>query len=381
LKICEDTDGDGRADKFTVFCDQLSIPTSFVFANGGVIVIHSGKTEFFKDTNGDDKADERKVLFSGWGMGDTHATASNLRYGFDGWIWGVVGYSGFRGMVGGREVSFRGQGIYRFKPDGSALEIIRSSNNNTWGLGISEDKPHLRLHGQRQCEHVHADSQSLLRGRERLVLRAPGNDCGQPALLSAHGKVRQVDFHGRYTAGRAAAFNNGAGLSQGVLESARSSSPSPPATCSASSSSKPVAPISSPTTRATLRPATTNGPRPSTARSVRTARFGSWIGTITSSSTTRRRAVFAGQRCGLRKPAAGQDARAQFTGSPNKDAKPAPALRLDKGTPPQLVAALKNDNLFWRMTAQTIARHAREQGRGAGAVRAGARCDQWTGTA
>src|SRR6185295_7218621 len=64
---------------------------------------------------------------------------SNLRYGFDNWIWGVVGYSGFRGTVGGKEVSFRGQGIYRFKADGSVLEILRSSNNNTWGLGITED--------------------------------------------------------------------------------------------------------------------------------------------------------------------------------------------------------------------------------------------------
>jgi len=64
LKICEDTDGDGRADKFTVFRRPVEHPTGFAFANGGVIVIHSGKTEFFKDTNQDDKADERKVLFS-----------------------------------------------------------------------------------------------------------------------------------------------------------------------------------------------------------------------------------------------------------------------------------------------------------------------------
>ena len=67
LKICEDTDGDGKADKFTLFCDKLSIPTSFGFANGGVIVIHSGKTEFFKDTHGDDQADERtySVAYTG----------------------------------------------------------------------------------------------------------------------------------------------------------------------------------------------------------------------------------------------------------------------------------------------------------------------------
>src|SRR5207237_3579006 len=51
---------------------------------------------------------------------------------------GTVGYSGFSGTVGGKEIRF-GQGIYRFKPDGSKLEFVRSSNNNTWGLGISED--------------------------------------------------------------------------------------------------------------------------------------------------------------------------------------------------------------------------------------------------
>ena len=56
IKICEDTNGDGRADKFTVFADQLSVPTSFVFANGGIIVVHSGKTEFLRDTDGDDRA-------------------------------------------------------------------------------------------------------------------------------------------------------------------------------------------------------------------------------------------------------------------------------------------------------------------------------------
>src|SRR5436190_8375828 len=205
LKICEDTDGDGRADKFTVFADQLSIPTGFVFANGGVIVIHSGKTEFFKDTNGDDKADERRVLFTGWGMGDTHATASNLRYGFDNWIWGTVGYSGFRGTVGGNEIRF-GQGIFRFKPDGSKLEFIRSSNNNTWGLGITEDN---FIFGStangnasmympipnRFYEAVNGWSASVLATIADSQRFYPITD-----------KVRQVDYHGRYTAGPGSAI-------------------------------------------------------------------------------------------------------------------------------------------------------------------------------
>ncbi len=63
IRICEDTNGDGRADKFTVFAEQLSIPTSLTFARGGAIVLDGAETVFLKDTNGDDVADERRVLF------------------------------------------------------------------------------------------------------------------------------------------------------------------------------------------------------------------------------------------------------------------------------------------------------------------------------
>ncbi len=200
IKICEDTDGDGKADKFTVFADKLSVPTSFTFANGGIVVVHSGQTEFLKDTDGDDKADVRQTLFSGWGTGDTHAGPSNLRYGFDNWIWGTVGYSGFRGTVGGKEIRF-GQGIYRFKPDGSKLEFVRSSNNNTWGLGISEDNiifgstangnatMYMPI-ANRYYEAVNGWSSSVL-----------GTIADSQRFYPLTEKVRQVDYFGRYTAG------------------------------------------------------------------------------------------------------------------------------------------------------------------------------------
>ncbi len=53
--------GDGKADKFTVFADKLNIPTGIVFARGGVIVAQPPRFLFLKDTNGDDKADVREV--------------------------------------------------------------------------------------------------------------------------------------------------------------------------------------------------------------------------------------------------------------------------------------------------------------------------------
>ncbi len=139
ILICEDTNADGKADKFTRFAEGLSIPTGMVFANGGLIVSQAPDMLFLKDTNGDDKADERSVLFSGFGTGDTHAGPSNLHYGFDNWIWGCVGYSGYKGKLknDADTLSF-GQALFRFRPDGSKMEWITSTSNNTWGMGFNE---------------------------------------------------------------------------------------------------------------------------------------------------------------------------------------------------------------------------------------------------
>ncbi|MEJ7766414.1 MAG: PVC-type heme-binding CxxCH protein, partial [Chitinophagaceae bacterium] len=138
IKICEDTDGDGKADKFTVFADKLNIPTSMVFANGGIVVSMAPYFLFLKDTNGDDKADVREILMNGWDKNDTHFGPSNLQYGFDNKIWGVVG-SGFTGTTkDGKNLNFR-NGVYHLNPDGTEFEFLANTSNNTWGLGFSED--------------------------------------------------------------------------------------------------------------------------------------------------------------------------------------------------------------------------------------------------
>jgi len=199
IKVCEDTDGDGRADRFTVFADKLSIPTSLTFADGGVIVHDAPDTLFLKDTDGDGKADVRKVLFTGWGTHDTHAGPSNLRYGFDNWVWGMVGYSGFNGKVGGESFKFA-QGFYRFKPDGSKLEFLRSTNNNTWGLGFTEEglvfgstangTPSVYMPiPNRYYEGVRGWSPTVLASIASWNRFYPVTD-----------KVRQVDWHGGFTA-------------------------------------------------------------------------------------------------------------------------------------------------------------------------------------
>lgn len=199
ISICEDTDGDGKADKFTVFADKLSIPTGMVFAQGGLIVTAGGDSLLLKDTNGDDKADERRVLLTGWSMGDTHATASNLRYGFDNWIWGTVGYSGFDGVVGGKRIRFS-QGVFRFKPDGSAIEFVRSSNNNTWGLGLSEDNIVLGSTANNNASFYMPIPNRYYEAVGGWSASRMETIADSQAIYPITKHVRQVDSHGKFTA-------------------------------------------------------------------------------------------------------------------------------------------------------------------------------------
>ena len=202
-----DTDGDGKADRRDVFAENLSIPTSMLAHNGGLIVAMAPNVLFLKDTDGDGKADLRKVLFSGWGTGDTHAGPSNLTWGLDGWVYGIVGYSGFKGEVGGEKLRF-GAGFWRCRPDGSKLEFLRSTNNNSWGVGFSEEgllfgstangnpSEHMPL-PNRVYERVRGWSATTLTG----IAGSPEMELAPK--IAAPGEsvaIRQVDHHGRFTA-------------------------------------------------------------------------------------------------------------------------------------------------------------------------------------
>ncbi len=78
LLVLEDTDGDGKADKCTVFADHLHCPTGFEFYNGGVLVAQAPDLVFLKDTDGDGKADVRLRVLSGIDSADTHHTANSF---------------------------------------------------------------------------------------------------------------------------------------------------------------------------------------------------------------------------------------------------------------------------------------------------------------
>ena len=198
ILILEDTNGDGRADEFTVFADDLNIPTSLAFSNGGIIVHQAPETLFLKDTTGDGKADYREVLFEGWQQWDTHAGPNNMHYGLDNQIWGVLGYAGMDGTVGGEHHEFR-MGVYRFKPDGSNLEFLRRTNNNTWGLGFNEQ-------GEAFISTANGNPSTHFQFPRRLYDNLSGLDDSVTDRLTDTARIitltnlfRQVDWVGAFT--------------------------------------------------------------------------------------------------------------------------------------------------------------------------------------
>lgn len=84
--VLEDTDGDGRADKSTVFLDKLVMPRSFAFVKGGLLLQEPPKLWFCEDTDGDLRCDQRTEVGRMGVGGNPQHTANGLRYGLDNWL-------------------------------------------------------------------------------------------------------------------------------------------------------------------------------------------------------------------------------------------------------------------------------------------------------
>src|SRR5690348_2111634 len=93
VSILEDTNGDGRADKFTVFADNLNIPIGIVPMRDGAIVYSIPNLYRLIDHDGDGRADERRVLYGPFDYDDTHGMVNSLLRSYDGWIHAGHGFS------------------------------------------------------------------------------------------------------------------------------------------------------------------------------------------------------------------------------------------------------------------------------------------------
>ena len=118
LLILEDTNGDGKADKRTVFAGDLQNPTGFEFYNNGVIVAQQPNVVFLKDTNGDDRYDSREVILHGFDSADTHHAINSFTFDPGGALYMQEGVF-HRTQVEtpwGPPVRQADGGVYRFEP-------------------------------------------------------------------------------------------------------------------------------------------------------------------------------------------------------------------------------------------------------------------------
>ncbi len=140
LLIYEDTDGDGKADKEIVFADHLHLPIGFEFAPGGVYVAQEPHLVFLADANGDDKADSKEIVLTGFDSHDTHHAVGAFAADPSGAFMLCEGiflhsnietpYGPVRGVDGG---------FYRFCPQKTKLErTTQVSIPNPWGFAFDE---------------------------------------------------------------------------------------------------------------------------------------------------------------------------------------------------------------------------------------------------
>ena len=142
IKILEDIDGDGTADTVTEFADGLNIPTGILpwhrpEHKDSCIAWSIPKIWYLADTTGDGKADLREVLFGPMGYErDTHGMCSSFRLGPNGWVCATHGFNNVSTATArdGSQIELHSGNVFRFRPDGSRIEIWSRGQVNPFGL-------------------------------------------------------------------------------------------------------------------------------------------------------------------------------------------------------------------------------------------------------
>ncbi|MCF7785497.1 MAG: HEAT repeat domain-containing protein [Prosthecobacter sp.] len=148
LIILEDTDNDGRADKSTVWADNLQIPLAFEFGDGGVYVSDEPHLTFLKDTDGDGKADFSRQMFTGFGTEDSHHALHDFVWSPDGDLIirdSIFLHSQIETAYG--PVRLDNSGWFRLRTDTQKLSTFGSyPSTNPWGVTFDDWGHHMASH-------------------------------------------------------------------------------------------------------------------------------------------------------------------------------------------------------------------------------------------
>jgi putative membrane-bound dehydrogenase-like protein len=143
IVIFEDTDGDGRFDKRTVFMEGLNLVSGLEVGFGGVWIGAAPYLMYVPIKEGEDKpAGEPKILLDGWHYEDTHETLNAFCWGPDGWLYGCHGVF-THSRVGKPGTPDRDRvpinaGVWRYHPTKHIFEVFAHGTSNPWGLDFDE---------------------------------------------------------------------------------------------------------------------------------------------------------------------------------------------------------------------------------------------------
>ncbi|MCB1100092.1 MAG: HEAT repeat domain-containing protein [Verrucomicrobiae bacterium] len=205
VRYLEDTDGDGRYEKSTLFVDGLRFPTSVMAWRDGVLITAAPDLIFANDPDGDGVA-QTKVLFSGFVQGNQQLRVNSLRWGLDNRVHCASGghHVGFGKdtvivNAAGDAVAL-GSRDFRFDPDTGVLEPesgpsqfgrVRDDWGNWFGVQNSWPLWHYVL-----PDRYLRRNPSFAPPDPRVQVRAPGNPRIYP------NKAIQRRFHSYEQAGR-----------------------------------------------------------------------------------------------------------------------------------------------------------------------------------
>ncbi len=139
---CEDTDGDGQADKFSSFVESIDSPRGSCYVDDTLYLMQPPRLVAYQDLDGDGVAEKRTTLITNLGQGLESGGVvhgpNGIRMGIDGWLYLAIGDQGCYEATGtdGSMATLHGGGVLRVRPDGSQLGVLLTGTRNIYDVAV-----------------------------------------------------------------------------------------------------------------------------------------------------------------------------------------------------------------------------------------------------